>query len=365
MISRRGVARSPETAFAPLADESAPPPRDNARPARANLLAISYRVRPGDTLDRIARSHGISPTSILWNNPAIRDPDTLPVGSTLRIPGRDGVLYTVVPGDTVSAIAARFKSTVTEIRGYPGNRLARADELLAGSEILVPGGRPPDTRSPSEPDRHSDRLPEGSAYTTTSVNLRGGPGVSFAVLTTIASGSPVWINGPPEAGFYPVTFGSLDGWASGEYLSEGAPPADTPEPPALPGIGTDDYPYGPGVGLDPWGFALANCTSFVAWRLNHTLGVPFDAYAFGGYWGDAGYWDSAAAVAGLRVDDLPSVGAIAQWRGDETVAGFGHVGVVVSVNADGSANIEEYNALVPLGYSRRTLFAPRYIHFSE
>src|SRR5207249_4680209 len=130
----------------------------------------------------------------------------------------------------------------------------------------------------------------------------------------------VHVTGPTEGGFAPVRYRSVSGWASTTFLAQGDPPPapQTPKP-SPTAVGFDDYPYKGRTGDDPWGFAGANCTSFVAWRINHYLGIPFQADMGGAYFGDAAYWDGNAAALGYRVDELPTPGSIAQWRGDETV----------------------------------------------
>src|SRR6201989_1768599 len=111
---------------------------------------------------------------------------------------------------------------------------------------------------------------------------------------------------------------------------------------------------------DPWGFALRNCTSFVAWRLRATNG--FDDFVNdmdGGHWGKPAAWDEAARTLGCLVDDVPAVGAVAQ-----TDAGsHGHVAWVTAVG-NGTVTVEEYNMLVAGGYGVRTVPTSdfRYLH---
>jgi surface antigen len=114
---------------------------------------------------------------------------------------------------------------------------------------------------------------------------------------------------------------------------------------------------------DPWGFALRNCTSFVAWRLRATNGLADFANHFGGvHWGNAADWDNAAAELGYLVDGVPAVGAVAQ-----TDAGkHGHVAWVSTVE-DGSVTVEEYNYGVAGGYDVRTVPTAsfRYLHLAD
>jgi surface antigen len=114
---------------------------------------------------------------------------------------------------------------------------------------------------------------------------------------------------------------------------------------------------------DPWGFALRNCTSFVAWRLRMTNGLADFENHFGGvHWGNAEHWDDAASELGYLVDDVPAVGAVAQ-------TGAGRVGHVAWVSAvgDGTVTIEEYNYGVAGGYDVRTVPTSsfRYLHLAD
>ncbi len=55
--------------------------------------------------------------------------------------------------------------------------------------------------------------------------------------------------------------------------------------------------------------------------------------------GDAKYWAVNAAALGMRVDRTPEVGAVFQT----TSGWYGHVGVVIAVNGDGSIVVREMN----------------------
>ena len=114
---------------------------------------------------------------------------------------------------------------------------------------------------------------------------------------------------------------------------------------------------------DPWGFALRNCTSFVAWRLRMTNGMDDFENHFGGvHWGNAENWDDAAAELGYLVDDVPAVGAVAQTDSGRV----GHVAWVMAVG-DGTVTVEEYNMAVAGGYDVRTVPTSdfRYLHLAD
>ncbi len=101
---------------------------------------FSYTIQQGDTVTKLASRFGIEPDSILFNNFELRDPNRLPVGGELTIPGADGLVYTVLLGDTLFAIADNFAAEVEDILAYPGNFLASADQLIEGTTILLVGG---------------------------------------------------------------------------------------------------------------------------------------------------------------------------------------------------------------------------------
>jgi surface antigen len=114
---------------------------------------------------------------------------------------------------------------------------------------------------------------------------------------------------------------------------------------------------------DPWGFALRNCTSFVAWRLRDTNGLDAFENHFGGvHWGNAEHWDEAASSLGYRVDDVPAIGAVAQTDDGRV----GHVAWVSAIG-DGTVTVEEYNHSVAGGYGVRTVPTSdfRYLHLDD
>ncbi len=79
-------------------------------------------------------------------------------------------------------------------------------------------------------------------------------------------------------------------------------------------IGRDDYPYrgDPVDTPDPWQFLKRECTSFVAWRINNDLHVPFQNSYQGQWFGNAKDWAAAAQRAGVRVDGTPGDGRLAR-----------------------------------------------------
>jgi N-acetylmuramoyl-L-alanine amidase len=100
--------------------------------------ALRYRVRPGDTLSGIAAAHRTTIEELAGVNRL--DPNgVLLAGGTLRLPepARSALVsYRVEPGDTLSGIAVRSRTSVQTIARL--NRLDPAGLLLAGQTLLLP-----------------------------------------------------------------------------------------------------------------------------------------------------------------------------------------------------------------------------------
>ncbi|HEY7044485.1 MAG TPA: CHAP domain-containing protein [Nocardioidaceae bacterium] len=133
----------------------------------------------------------------------------------------------------------------------------------------------------------------------------------------------------------------------------------TPLPKAAAEGGVDDYPVelktpAQDSLADQWLFYNRECTSFVAWRLNHDAGLAFNNSYFGEHWGNASNWAYAADQVGVTVDDNPTEGAVAWWSAGSAGSSSGHVAWVRSASAT-EITIEEYNYLSRGGYDTRTI----------
>ena len=129
--------------------------------------------------------------------------------------------------------------------------------------------------------------------------------------------------------------------------------------PATATVGVDDYPSNlkrarQDALVDPWNFYNRECTSFVAWRLNHDVGITFHNWYLGKHWGDAAIWKRAAVDSGVPVDNVASRGSIAWWAQGSPGSSSGHVAWVTAASAS-SITIEEYNYATRGGYGQRTI----------
>ncbi len=102
--------------------------------------SFPYEVQRGDSVEKLARRFGLQAESILFNNWEIRNPDFLESGAQLTIPARDGVVYTVLLGDTLFGIAENYAAEVDDVLAFEGNGLESPDHFVEGSTILLVGG---------------------------------------------------------------------------------------------------------------------------------------------------------------------------------------------------------------------------------
>lgn len=109
-----------------------------------------YTVRAGDTLSAIAATHNCSLESLrLANAGLIGDPNAIQVGWELAIPGElasepqdppagEAVSeYVIAAGDTLSALAHRWRTSVNAIAALNG--ISNPSLIAVGQRIRVPG----------------------------------------------------------------------------------------------------------------------------------------------------------------------------------------------------------------------------------
>jgi surface antigen len=207
-----------------------------------------------------------------------------------------------------------------------------------------------------------------AAYPVTAdtLNCRASPDTSSAIKKTYKKNADVTITcqtaGPSvngnsiwdktSDGCYVADYYVKTG--SSGYVKPKCSGGGTQPPPSsgkIPGPMGDDYPYKHSCGpAEKWHYFKCQCTSFVAWRINERLGVQFTNQYKGTNWGNANSWDDAARRTGVRVDNKPVPGCIAQSNAGRA----GHVAWVSKVSAD-KVTIEEYNWNTKEGYGTRTV----------
>jgi GH25 family lysozyme M1 (1,4-beta-N-acetylmuramidase) len=99
---------------------------------------VSYTVVPGDTLSGIAARTGTTWQELARRN-NIGNPDLIRVGQVIQVPGNGGSggpMYRIQPGDTLSALAAVWGTTVAAIANL--NSITDPNVIRAGEWIRRP-----------------------------------------------------------------------------------------------------------------------------------------------------------------------------------------------------------------------------------
>jgi len=141
-----------------------------------------YVVRPGDTLSVIVRRFGTTMIRVIELN-AISNPNLIYAGQTIQLASTPGAgsspsrtVYTVVRGDTLSGIAARFRVTVAAMAA--ANSVVDTDLIMAGTKLIIPAGEANHQITPPMPTT----IPPAAAPVTTTT--LPGPSASTATTTT-------------------------------------------------------------------------------------------------------------------------------------------------------------------------------------
>ncbi len=111
-------------------------------PDRARFEISAYQVQPGDTILGIAEKFGLTPETIVFSNPILRDnPHFLEPGQTLRIAPVNGLIRDVIAGDTLGGLARVYGVTTDDIILWPANKIDPENpQIVVGQALFVPGG---------------------------------------------------------------------------------------------------------------------------------------------------------------------------------------------------------------------------------
>jgi N-acetylmuramoyl-L-alanine amidase len=106
--------------------------------AGGSAQAATHVVRPGETLSSIAARYRTTVSALVQAN-GIADPNFVVAGRHLRV-RTPATRHRVRAGETLSSIAARFGTTATRLAR--ANDLANPNYIVPGQSIEVPGGLP-------------------------------------------------------------------------------------------------------------------------------------------------------------------------------------------------------------------------------
>ncbi len=125
---------------------SSPDNKNKNKSANTNILndlkrkdsrwhLIEYRVKKNDSVWKIAKRNGISPSVILSIN-NISSKGIIRENEILFIPSKTGVKYKIKRGDTLTSIADRYDTDIEKIAEH--NNID-GKKIIAGRSIFIPG----------------------------------------------------------------------------------------------------------------------------------------------------------------------------------------------------------------------------------
>ena len=111
-------------------------PQIVATPLRSNQDIVAYVAQTGDTVTSIAAKFNVTSDTIRWSNGLTHD--TVAASSTIYVlPGVNGIVYTVKPGDTPDTLATKYGSNKDKLIAYND---AEIHGLQVGERIIIPDG---------------------------------------------------------------------------------------------------------------------------------------------------------------------------------------------------------------------------------
>lgn len=165
-----------------------------------------------------AHSYALSNKNIAGYGRPVWDEETIAeTAPTKSEPAKGDTYYTVVKGDTLTAIAKKYKTTVADLQAI--NKIANPDHIVIGQKILLPKTSVSVSVEPPKPETpqtfigivNTVRLP---------LNVRAGAGTIHAVVKTLPKGSKVELFTELHNGWYQLA--DKSGYVSSQYIIRGA-----------------------------------------------------------------------------------------------------------------------------------------------
>jgi murein DD-endopeptidase MepM/ murein hydrolase activator NlpD len=172
---------------------------------------MNYKIRPGDTLSKIANRNGISLAQLLKANPQITTPDKIQVGQVVNLPDTSTETTQPLPSNVVPAIKDAATTVAASAAGAAAGAIgaAIAEALGTLSAKYETGGRGPGVVSTGAGD------PGGVSYGSYQMATKMGVPQKFVKQT----GFP-WL-----ADFQNLTAGTVDFTACWKRIAANEPDA--------------------------------------------------------------------------------------------------------------------------------------------
>lgn len=111
----------------------------SAEDKNEHLVIRYHTVVKGDTVSGLAKTYGVSMDTICGSN-QLCSYDIINHGAKLRIPNKDGIIYTVKTGQDVVSIVKRYRASLEKFCFT--NNIKNFDFVAAGTDIFIPDAKP-------------------------------------------------------------------------------------------------------------------------------------------------------------------------------------------------------------------------------
>jgi LysM repeat protein len=203
-------------------------------PKAATGCAFYHTVKAGQTLSGIAVHYGVSMYALAEAN-NIHHHSYIYAGQSLCIPGTGGPIYVdpdpgygygdyyiVRPGDTLSAIAYRFGTSVYAIMS--ANNIAHPNRILVGQKLFIPGHYAPPPKPqphpyPPQPQPKPTPVPPPAITWTGLYYNNTGFGGTPALIRQDGAVNFDWGLGSPAPSINSDSFSAI--WTTTPYFNEG------------------------------------------------------------------------------------------------------------------------------------------------
>lgn len=135
--------------------------------------ALSYRIKRGDTLNHVAKAHGVSLEKLLQENPQIRNPNRIQPGQEIALPqpatpqassqtpssasrsegatrSSEPSTYTIQRGDTLNGIAHAHGTTAGILKEH-NPQIRSIHQIREGDVLNIPGNSNTPREQPARP----------------------------------------------------------------------------------------------------------------------------------------------------------------------------------------------------------------------
>lgn len=97
-----------------------------------------YKIKHGDNLTMVAKKIGARIDTIVSVN-KLSNANVLRPGQTLKVPNRDGLLYTMKKGESIEEVVSKYEVPLNRVLSF--NKIENPDSIETGRDIFLPGAR--------------------------------------------------------------------------------------------------------------------------------------------------------------------------------------------------------------------------------